>query len=181
MTTQNVAEKLAFALHSEERAKSNIETHVYMVFQDGEISMTKCGDLLGQRGMHMLEAGVTDVIPSVFPNKMGENTYAYVDSREEAQAIRMAVRGRQDYALGMLAMALSKKKEENASLKETVRVSLEEEKKAFMSEVNESTRAYLKDLVHSSRFMKALEICEDEFGFSHEKAKAILFALKRER
>lgn len=178
---KNPAEELAFALHSEERAKSNLETHVYMVFQDGEICMTKCGDLLGQRGMHMLEAGVTDAIPSVFPNKMGENTYAYVDSREEATAIRRALQGRNDYALEMLTMALSKKKEENISLKETVRVSLEEKNKAFMSEVDENTRAYLKDLTHSSRFFEALAICEDKFGFSKEKAKSILFALRRER
>lgn len=83
MTTQNFAEKLAFLLHSEERAKSNLETHVYMVFQDGEICLTKCGNLLGQRSLHMVEAGVTNAIPSVFPNKMGENTYAYVGSKEE--------------------------------------------------------------------------------------------------
>ena len=118
MTTQNVAEQLAFLLHSEARAKSNLETHVYLVFQDGEICLTKCGDLLGQRNLHMVEAGVTNAIPSVFPNKMGENTYAYVDSKEEAMAIRMALVEQTESALVRLAKAINQKNEENAELKQ---------------------------------------------------------------
>jgi hypothetical protein len=53
------------AAHDEKLAESGM---VYILFADGEISLTKAGSLLWQRTLHMLSPGVKDLkLPIEFP------------------------------------------------------------------------------------------------------------------
>lgn len=66
---------------------------VYQVWQDGEITLTKSGSLLGQRNLHCVECGVNGfeikgvVWPHVRPNG---NKFIYT-THEGAKAIRNCI------------------------------------------------------------------------------------------
>jgi len=101
MTTKNPAEELAFGLNVEN--PSGKET--YLVFQDGEIAILSNGGRLS-----VYEEGMRKPIPSVFPNKKGENTYAYVEDIDEALAIRFALHGFETKVWETLSKLLNKRK-----------------------------------------------------------------------
>ncbi len=66
---------------------------VYQVWEDGEITLTKAGRLLGQRGLHMIEGGRVDkaVDPNLFPNVTKQNHgFIYTDDKG-SQAVRQAI------------------------------------------------------------------------------------------
>ena len=65
---------------------------VYQVWQDGEITLQKCGDLFGQRNLHCIDPAVRNAPAGlVFPHKSGDNSYAFVANREDAEEIRALV------------------------------------------------------------------------------------------
>ncbi len=86
------------AAHNPKLAKEPCKTHVYLLFDDGEISMTKAGSLLFQRTMHMQSYGLGQAYPSSceglklpveFPEKMAAGYgYAFVTREDAARLAR---------------------------------------------------------------------------------------------
>lgn len=76
--------------HNPELAKQ--EGMVYQLWQDGELTVTKSGELLGLRNLHMIEAGFIRK-PEMYSKWMhvmvpdGENAFIYC-AKEDAYAIR---------------------------------------------------------------------------------------------
>lgn len=78
--------------------KANLgDTHVYVLFIDGEVSLTKAGDLLGQRNLHMMKSAILDVhtmprpigLLAQFPDRLGgDYPCVYLDTEEEAEEYR---------------------------------------------------------------------------------------------
>lgn len=63
----------------------------YIVFNDGEVCLTKCGDLFGQRNLHMQSSGFSgsSLVTFNLPRKWSDkNTYACFDSEVDATALR---------------------------------------------------------------------------------------------
>jgi len=69
-------------------------THVYVLFADGEINMTKAGDLLHSRNMHQMQPSVLDyadlpnAILDQFPSSYGKFKCVYLEKEEEAKEYR---------------------------------------------------------------------------------------------
>lgn len=81
------AEELAQKLHNPEHAKKH--GHVYQVWEDGEITLQKAGDLLWMRTLHTIVPPCQyRVTPIVLPERYGEHSYAFVGSEAEAMQIR---------------------------------------------------------------------------------------------
>ena len=78
--------------------KANLgDTHVYVLFIDGEVSLTKSGDLLGQRSLHTMKQPVLDIhtmakpigLIAQFPDRLGgDYPCVYLDTEEEAEEYR---------------------------------------------------------------------------------------------
>lgn len=86
------AEKLAQELDNIEHAESKTRTHVVQVWQDGEITFQKCGDLLWQRNLHQIAPPLRHYVAGLkFPREHYGNSYAFVGSEEEARRIRELV------------------------------------------------------------------------------------------
>lgn len=92
--TDKVAEiqEMVDAASNDELAKE--EGHVYQLWQDGEITSQKAGELLWQRSLHQAESGLEGVrIPGlVFPHKKqwGDNSYLFC-TEADARKIRQAM------------------------------------------------------------------------------------------
>jgi len=64
---------------------------VYMVFEDGEVTLQKSGDLLWQRTLHCIVPGLKDAMsPDLFPHKLNKHGYAFV-TRDGAERIRALI------------------------------------------------------------------------------------------
>jgi hypothetical protein len=63
---------------------------VFLIFDDGELSLTKCGPLLWQRSVHLVEHGL-GVSFGIFPVSYGEHTCAFV-TEEDGKKIREQMR-----------------------------------------------------------------------------------------
>jgi hypothetical protein len=66
---------------------------VKQVWEDGEVTLQKSGDLLWQRSLHMIEAGFSTKLDiDLFPHKTS-NGHGYIFTDDEgAAAIRAAIR-----------------------------------------------------------------------------------------
>lgn len=66
---------------------------VTMVWQDGEVTAQKCGDLLWQRSLHCFEPPITGAnkLEMEFPHTFGANSFAWVTS-EDAYRVRQAIK-----------------------------------------------------------------------------------------
>lgn len=64
--------------HSDDKL-SEMVGHVYQVWQDGEITLQKCGELLWQRNLHMIVPGHSGFeAPGVsWPHQSGKNSYIF--------------------------------------------------------------------------------------------------------
>ncbi len=95
------AEILAAKLHNMVAAKVNGEM-IYVVFEDGEVCITKCGDLLWQRSLHVNAPALKNFHKGCelpYPYHNGHSC-ALVETQEEAYQIRAALRiedGKSDY------------------------------------------------------------------------------------
>lgn len=67
---------------------------VYQVWEDGEITLQKSGELLWQRTLHCMTSGLNKSLPlDVFPEKQRETHHAYIfcESREIAEQVRKEI------------------------------------------------------------------------------------------
>ena len=79
----------ALAAHNEAAIDDSKNSHVYLLFGDGELSMTKCGDLFGQRSLHLISMPkFTDGTTYGFPFKYNGFPCIVLDNGEEAKRIR---------------------------------------------------------------------------------------------
>ncbi len=84
------AEKLARELHNVEHSQK--PGMVYQVWQDGEITLQKSGDLLWQRNLHMIAPPPAHFVSGLkFPETSGSNSFAFVGTKEEAERVRSLV------------------------------------------------------------------------------------------
>lgn len=82
----------AIALHSKPDL-AKLEGMVYQVWEDGEVTLTKCGSLLGQRNLHMIYPGhPRAAVPvSLFPHRT-TNGHGFIYTDEAGQkAMRTAI------------------------------------------------------------------------------------------
>jgi hypothetical protein len=83
------AEELAHKLHNEAHAYDPQNSHVIQVWEDGEITMQKCGELLWQRRLIPLEYAPKHYVAGLkFPVEYNGHSYAFVASQEEAKQVR---------------------------------------------------------------------------------------------
>ena len=62
---------------------------VYQIWEEGEITLQKSGDLLWRRNLHMIEPGITTVFTkNIMPVQMERNGYAFIESKEVEDEIR---------------------------------------------------------------------------------------------
>ncbi len=65
---------------------------VYQVWEDGEITLQKAGDLLWCRNLHCIVPGTSkSVLPSLMPCQIRKHGYVNVASIEDAQLARECV------------------------------------------------------------------------------------------
>lgn len=65
--------------------------HVYQVWGDGEVTLTKSGDLLGRRGLHCMDMAITpEWAADILPEESNGNTFMYTDELG-ARAIRVRI------------------------------------------------------------------------------------------
>lgn len=85
-------EQVIAAKHNPELAKQ--PGHVYQVWEDGEITLQKCGDLLWQRSLHSIYPGdpTRAVDPALFPMRHGPHGYAFT-TKWDALRIRATILG----------------------------------------------------------------------------------------
>jgi hypothetical protein len=81
----NYAEDVATRLHNLEHAKEHM---VWQIWEDGEITLQKGGDLLWRRGLHLITPGLSTPNTLDLPMKHNGHSYVFVGSKEEADLIR---------------------------------------------------------------------------------------------
>ncbi len=60
--------------------------HVYQIWEDGEITLQKCGEWFNQRNLHCISGGGSRIVP--MPIKAGNHSYAFMPSMEIADAVQ---------------------------------------------------------------------------------------------
>lgn len=87
-----VSDEMTAYLASVHRQVKDIDGHAIELWEDGEITSTKCnrGELYGQRGLHSLSAGNPEqALPvDVFPGKCNGHGFVRLASYEEAVKVR---------------------------------------------------------------------------------------------
>jgi hypothetical protein len=80
-----------FELNNDDLARVKC-SHVYQIWEDGEITLQKCGPLLWARHLHMMQYGEPSKAIALenFPHRHGEHGYAYV-TKEGADEIRKLI------------------------------------------------------------------------------------------
>lgn len=89
-------EALALDYHNNGGLQASYEecSHIKQVWQDGEVTMTKCGSLLGSRKLAQMSVGVnhqtclltSEWLPSM-PYTCGNDSYAFVATNEQVQQL----------------------------------------------------------------------------------------------
>lgn len=94
----NRSELIAFIAKAHKPELAKVEGgHVYQVWNDGELTLTKAGSLLGSRTLHMIMPGNPDnalswhEMPVKHPNVSRKLGFAYV-TREDGETIAHAIR-----------------------------------------------------------------------------------------
>ena len=70
---------------------SELTGMVYQIWDDGEITLQKSGDLLWQRSLHGVNPAIGVVDDIEWPHIHGKHSYAFV-SRDDAESIREMIR-----------------------------------------------------------------------------------------
>jgi hypothetical protein len=84
------AEVLAEKYHNDQYSKE--PGMVYQVWEDGEITLQKSGELLWQRSLHCIVPALTKYYAGLkFPCEYGEHSFAFVRNKEEAEEIRALI------------------------------------------------------------------------------------------
>lgn len=87
MNTQEIKDKL-LTFHKPDAWKQSM---VYSVWEDGEITLEKGGELFGARNLHCIQPGLPERIPlDLFPKTPDDVNHAriYVDTKKEADLAR---------------------------------------------------------------------------------------------
>ncbi len=65
--------------HSDDGQAESPHTMVWQVWQDGEVTLQKCGELLWQRNLHMIYPGFPgfDRLGVTWPHRSGDNSYIF--------------------------------------------------------------------------------------------------------
>lgn len=73
----------ALILENSHDELSKVHGHVYQVWEDGEITLQKSGDLLWQRGLHSIRPGDmnSSVEISLFPHTTSGHGYIFTDEK----------------------------------------------------------------------------------------------------
>lgn len=62
---------------------------IYQIWEDGEVTLQKCGELLWRRNLHMIEFGLKNVnIGELLPHSSGEHKFAFLADGEVVNKIR---------------------------------------------------------------------------------------------
>lgn len=86
------AERLAQELDNPAYAQDRSRTHVIQVWEDGEITFQKNGDLLWQRSLHQIASPLKHYVAGLkLPHEWDGHSFAFVGSQEEAMKIREAL------------------------------------------------------------------------------------------
>jgi len=89
MTNIEVAEELRKA-HKPELAKQ--PGMVWQIWEDGELTLQKSGELLWQRNLHCIECGLAKSLPiELMPVKETKHGYAFIDSEETGKRLRALI------------------------------------------------------------------------------------------
>jgi len=87
--SREVVMAAARAAHNERAIDDPQNTHVYLLFGDGELSMTKCGSLFGQRSLLLINPPkILDGNTYGFPFKYNGFPCIVLDNGDEAERIR---------------------------------------------------------------------------------------------
>lgn len=90
MATEEIVKGAIALLHNPALAERE-NCHVYQVWEDGEITMTKCGSLLGQRNLHQVHYPLPGSVPrDWFPIQETKHAFAYV-TEEDGMQIRSQI------------------------------------------------------------------------------------------
>lgn len=78
--------------HNPDLAKA--DGHVYQVWEDGEITLQKCGELLWMRNLHCITDALPDrrIAVELFPDTYNGHGYIFT-TRDGAEAVRAAIAG----------------------------------------------------------------------------------------
>lgn len=88
MSIEDVKNAIA-AVH---RAEAQTGHMVYQVWEDGEVTLQKGGDLLWKRSLHTILPGLDmKVEASVFPCQIDSHGYAFVEDLDAAKSVRKAL------------------------------------------------------------------------------------------
>jgi len=88
---RSIEEVAAFILSVNDKSLSEEEGHVYQVWEDGEITLQKCGSLLGQRNLHCITPGFDYHLPlSCMPYNNSKHGWAYVNE-DNAKIVRCMI------------------------------------------------------------------------------------------
>lgn len=81
--------ELALAAHDEGLIKT--ESMVYLLFGDGELCLTKAGNLFGQRSLHMIQGAKFSEQTYKFPFSFNSYPCIVLNKHEDADLIRAAM------------------------------------------------------------------------------------------
>ena len=72
---------------------SKLDTHVYLVWYDGEVCMQKAGDLLWCRTLHMCSPGMEGRnVSEWLPGRRGEDGYMFVYTHDLADELAALIK-----------------------------------------------------------------------------------------
>ena len=90
MQPDEIKTKLA-SFHKPDAWKSSM---VWSVWEDGEVTLEKGGDLFGQRNLHVIHWGFDKSLPKeLFPAQEPHHARVYVENEQEAMAVREFIKG----------------------------------------------------------------------------------------
>ena len=89
---RSTVQALIHELSSPEAATNDTQSHIYMVWFDGEITMTKCNDLLWQRNLHMTYPGIEGAdISDMLPEEVRTGKFVFLKEHDDAHKLRGAI------------------------------------------------------------------------------------------
>lgn len=88
---QALREKI-LAHHIEDPEHKRFNGHMlYSLYDDGEISLSKAGDLWGQRSLHVIHYGFPTILELNLPCKMKQYTYAIIENDTVVRQLRSEI------------------------------------------------------------------------------------------
>lgn len=90
MTTLKDIQSLIASYHNPELATK--PGMVWQVWEDGELTLQKSGELLWQRNLHCIAPGIVSCIPKeIMPVQESKHGYAFIANEQVGKTIRQAM------------------------------------------------------------------------------------------